>query len=251
MHDGVHREMSVMSRRRRERGRDVRPRAHAHAHTRHHHHHRGRKAHNWAEVCVDNEARAHTCQTAWISPDWPLKASSLCGSGGQEREPGTNGKKVGATGRIPVSTSAAWRPPERRRSAHLTCLRRKSSAVTDFTRKRGGNAAPAILFRTLKNTRFSRLVFGDSVASGGSVLCQLLAGVSFEVLKRKNPIDAPTENYFCVGKFTCQSAVTADAGSVAAEKRHQLGEEFTPAEASTLHQIHNGIEPETMFGNRC
>lgn len=59
---------------------------HTYIDTGHHHRHRGSKAHNWTEVSVDNEARPHTCQTLGISLDWPLKSSSLCGSGGQESE---------------------------------------------------------------------------------------------------------------------------------------------------------------------
>lgn len=98
-------------------------------------------------------------------------------------------KKARATGRIPVSMSVAWtphprthththttpthphtpailahppaRPPQLTQppqlvpySTHLTSLHCKSSGVKDFRRK-WGNAAPAILFQTLKNTRFS------------------------------------------------------------------------------------------------
>lgn len=167
---------------------------------------------------MDNEARPHTCQTPGISLDWALKSSSLCGSGGQESERGTNGKKkVRATGRIPVSASVAWSPPKLAQpprlhsSTRLTSLHCKSSGVKDSRQKWGGNAAPAILFPTLKNTRFSRVVFGDSVASGGggSASCQPLAGVSFQVLKRKNQMGrSDGELPLCVGKVYL--TVTAD-----------------------------------------
>lgn len=42
-------------------------------------------------------------------------------------------------------------------------------------------------------------------------------GVSFQVLKRKNQIDASTGKYFSVGKFTPHSPAMADTGSVEAK----------------------------------
>lgn len=117
-----------------------RARTHTRTHTytrHHHHHHRGRKAHNWTEVSVDNEARPHTCQTPGISLDWPLKSSSLGGSGGQESEQGTNGKKRVCYREDPcqhecsVEPPKLAQPPRLRWSTHLTSLHCKSSGVKD------------------------------------------------------------------------------------------------------------------------
>lgn len=50
-------------------------------------------------------------------------------------------------------------------STHSTSLHCKSSGVKDF-RREWGNAAPAILFQTLKTLAFSSVVFGDSAVCG-------------------------------------------------------------------------------------
>ena len=114
------------------------------------------------------------------------------------------GKTPWATGRISVSVSVVWtptlhplnKPPQLVPcSTHLPPLHCKSSGVKNFRRK-WWNAAPAILFQTLKNTRFSQVVFGDSVVCGKH-LCQLLVGCHLRCWKG-NQIDASTEKYFCI-----------------------------------------------------
>ena len=97
-------------------------------------------------------------------------------------------KKACATGRIPVSMSVARTPPTTHPrppqltqppqlvpySTHLTSLHCKSSGVKDFRRK-WGNAAPAILFQTLKTLASPELSLVTALCAG-SVLCQLLVG---------------------------------------------------------------------------
>lgn len=123
-------------------------------------------------------------------------------------------KKARATGRIPVSTNVVRTPPPPPPprplpltqppqlvpyGTHLTSLHCKSSGVKDFRRK-WGNAAPAILFQTLKTLASPRVVFGDSVVCGERIV-PAFSGVSFEVLKGKSDRRFNREILLC-GKFT-------------------------------------------------
>lgn len=110
-------------------------------------------------------------------------------------------KKGCATGRIPVSKTGARIPPQLSQppqlaanSTHLTSLHCKSSGVKDFRRKRG-NAAPAILFQTLKTLASLQLSLVTALCAGKRIV-PAFSGVSLEVLKG-NQIDASTERSFC------------------------------------------------------
>lgn len=135
-------------------------------------------------------------------------------------------KKARATGRIPVSMSVVWTPtlppsPHLTQppqlvpySTHLTSLHCKSSGVKDFRRK-WGNAAPAILFQTLKTLASPKLSLVTALCAA-SVLCQLLVGCHSRCWKG-NQIDASAEKYFYIESLPDSHQWRCDTVSVVAK----------------------------------
>lgn len=116
-------------------------------------------------------------------------------------------KKACATGRIPVSMSVVRIPPQLTQppqlapySTHLTSLHCKSSGVKDFRRK-WGNAAPAILFQTLKTLASPKLSLVTALCAGKRIV-PAFSGVSFEVLKGKSDRRFNGEMLLLCRKFT-------------------------------------------------
>lgn len=128
-------------------------------------------------------------------------------------------------------------------STHLTSLHCKSSGVKDFRRK-WGNAAPAILFQTLKTLASPKLSLVTALCAGKRIV-PAFSGVSFEVLKGKSDRRFSGEMLLLCRKFTWQSPVTAWHWISGSKKLHQLGVEFTPAKS--LQCMGNKMVFHTVF----
>lgn len=130
-------------------------------------------------------------------------------------------------------------PHSSRRTAPTSLHFTVNPLVSRISDGNGGNAAPAILFQTLKTLASSELSLVTARCAGKRIV-PAFSGVSFEVLKGKSDRRFDGE-ILLRGKFTWQSLATAWHWISGSKKLHQLGGRVYPGKILTIYEKQKGI----------